>query len=173
MRSWAAIKLIVLDYFASIYTSIIPYRFSKFYYLDMFAGAGIGIVEDSKGDLILGSSLLIGAYRTFTHMFFCEDDVDLCSALEKRLLLVKHKDGFSVYPVDCNKVIAEILSQIKDGHSLIFIDPYGMDIGWDSFYQILTARADIILNFQTQENARGIIQPGGITLKSQRFFGEK
>ncbi len=57
MKSWASLKLIYLDYVAGIYSSIMKHAYpNNFFYVDLFAGAGIGCIEDSPKDLILGSA---------------------------------------------------------------------------------------------------------------------
>lgn len=177
VKSWAAIKLIVLDYFVGgAYVPILSRRFDKLYYVDLFAGSGIGKVIDNKGDLILGSSLLIGAYRSgFSHLFFIDRNSNFSRALEKRISLVKPKDQYTICNGDTNKLLDEIMPrQISDGHAMIFVDPYGMELSWESILKILTPKhADIIINFQTKDNARGITWKGKITNASKRFFGDE
>ena len=64
-------------------------------------------------------------------MFFCDKEPDKANALAKRLESLNiSRDKFFVYPSDCNLAIDVIIPQVKHGHSLIFIDPYGMQISW-------------------------------------------
>jgi three-Cys-motif partner protein len=170
--SWASLKLIFLNYVAGVYTTIMNVHFkNRYFYIDLFSGPGINKVEDSNDDLIFGSPLLISTQHKFTKMLFCDSKKIYCDALSERLKVVGiPEENFSIYPKDCNLIIDEIISQVKNGHSLIFIDPYGMDINWETMEKILQLNADIIINFQTRIISRGIEQQGKATNACKCFF---
>lgn len=138
----------------------------------MFAGSGINKIENS-GDFIFGSPLLIGTLHKFKKMFFCERISNLSNVLKERLKAIgkKENEGFSIFS-DCNTAIDEIIKQIKHGHSLIFIDPFGAELEWKTMEKILQLRADIILNFQTTQIAR-IRQQGKLGKTMENFFKSK
>jgi len=167
---WAVLKLIYLDYIAGIYTTLIGKRFEKYFYVDLFSGSGIGKISEIKNDLILGSPLLIGTrpHSTYTKMFFCESDPDTYKVLDERLKAIGK--NYIAYNEDCNEAIGKIINEIKNGHSLIFLDQFGMDIKWLNMDKILQLNADILINFQTPSIARGIIQKGKITSTATEFF---
>jgi three-Cys-motif partner protein len=167
---WAVLKLIYLDYIAGIYATLISKRYKKYYYVDLFSGSGIGKISEIKNDLILGSPLLIGnrPNSNYTRMFFCERKRDIYKALNERLNAM-NKD-YVAYNEDCNTAIDKIINEIKNGHSLIFLDQFGMDIKWLNMDKILQLDADIIINFQTPSIARGIKQGDKTTNTAKEFF---
>jgi three-Cys-motif partner protein len=170
---WASLKLIFLDLYAGFYCNIInKYYKDNFFYVDLFSGCGVSEFNKSTGDLIFGSSLLM-AQRNFKKLFLCEDNSDNgdnCKILEGRLLNFRSKNDFELYPEDCNIAIDKIIPQVEKGHSLIFIDPFGMEIRWMAMEKILKLNADIIINFQTPSIARGIVQGGKLTGAGLTFF---
>jgi len=162
-RPWSPLKLAFLHYVADIYTSI----FSKIgyiknmFYVDLFSGSGINCIEEKK-ELFLGSPLMISIKippsKQFSKMFFCEKDRKFSEALELRLEKTLEKNMFKVFPDDCNKAVDEIISELEKEsyHSLIFIDPYSMEIKWKTMEKILNLQhSDIMFVFQTIQNPRG------------------
>lgn len=162
---WSPLKSVFLYYVADIYSGIIQSGIRKgywknMYYLDLFAGSGIGQIDGTK-DLVLGSPLLLAAQikkeNKFTKMFLVEEKSDRANALEQRMRSIETGERFEVFRGDANKQIDKIIDEIKgqDYHSLIFIDPYGMEIDWQTMEKILQLRADIIFTFQTLGINRG------------------
>lgn len=171
-RLWSLLKLIFLNYSSSIYTNIINrYYPERYYYIDLFAGSGVGKVTDTgRNELTLGSSLLMATMHKFPKMFFCEKNSKSRIALKNRLnALDVKKDSYEIYS-DCNDSIDEIIDKVKGGHSLIFIDPYYTEINWKTMEKVLTLKADIIFNLQSAEIARGFMQQGKITDSAKAFF---
>jgi len=175
VKSWSTLKLVFLNYVADVYSKIMKiYYPNKYFYIDLFSGAGIGKVIDNRNDLVFGSPLLIANKYEFAKMFFCDCNKDFSNALEERLKgLGLVDDKFSVYPEDCNSAIDKIIPQVKDGHSLIFVDPYGMEITWKSLEKILQLNADIIINFQTVDIARAKKKNTPICPTMENFFKSK
>ena len=175
VKSWSALKLIFLDHVADVYSSIMKNRYpGRYSYVDLFSGSGVGKVEDVKGDRIFGSPLLVSKHE-FPQFIFCDDNKEYSDALDARLKsLNPSQENYKVINGNCNKKIDEILSIVGDErkHSLIFIDPYGMELEWRTFERILGLNADIVFNFMTKSNARGITQKGKITEASRNFFKE-
>ena len=176
VKSWSSLKLIFLNYVAHVYASIMKnqrYYHDKYFYVDLFAGSGIGKVTDNKNDLIFGSPLLIATQNKFVKMYFCDINNDYIKALEERLKgLNIPENKFSVYSEDCNSATDKIISEVKSGHSLIFIDPLGMEIKWKTMEKILQLNADIIINFQTPSIPRAR-QKNNIGTVMTDFFKNK
>lgn len=171
---WSLLKLVFLSYSSYIYSMIMskhPYYKDKYYYVDLFSGSGIGqVIDSNKKELVFGSSLLMATTRSFSKMFFCERDYDSRVALQKRLQTVGiDTNSYEVYG-DCNVDINKIIDKIKGGHSLIFVDPWSMEINWDTMESILSLNADIIFNLQSAEIARGVVQKGKLTSSAKKFF---
>ncbi len=171
--AWSALKLIFLKYWADVYVPIIRKIFKdNYFYIDLFAGSGINRVNKSKSDFIFGSPLLIAKLYKFKKMFLCEDNRENKKSLEDRLKeLGLQEESFSIYK-NCNDSIDDIIRETCGGHSLIFIDPYGAEITWDTMEKLLQLNADIILNFQTTQIIR-IPQRGRLGSVMENFFKNK
>lgn len=171
---WASLKLMFLDIYSGFYKNIISrFYHDNYFYVDLFAGSGIGKIEDMKDVFVFGSPLIV-AKRDFTKMFLCEIDEKKCEILIKRLLNFQQRDKFEIYNTSCNMAVDQIVPKIKGGHSLIFIDPYGMEINWHTMEKVLNVpNADIIFNFQTANMARGIMHGEKLTQTSINFFKDE
>ncbi len=171
---WSLLKLVFLSYSSYIYSNIMGrhgYYSDKYYYIDLFAGSGIGrIIDSGNSELVFGSPLLTATTRKFNKMFFFEKDAVSRNALSGRLnALGVNNNTYELYG-DCNSDIDKILPKIKNGHSLIFIDPWSTELDWKTMEKILALDADIIFNLQSAELARGIIQQGELTSSAKSFF---
>lgn len=173
------LKLAFYNYVIDIYTRIIP-KFSDFfknvYYVDLFSGSGINMIENDM--TFIGSPLIASRpkFNKFKTMFFIDLKEKYCNALEQRLnaLGVTNKQ---IMCEDCNLRIDHILDTLKSGssHSLIIIDPYALEIKWNTLEKLLNINSDIILTFQSRLVARAV----GKALKKEEsgeplneFFGD-
>jgi three-Cys-motif partner protein len=144
----------------------------RFHYVDLFSGSGVGEVEDNKNDRIFGSPLIV-TKRDFPEFVFCDENRSYTDALKARIDSLSVPGlNYNVYNGDCNSTIEGILPSIEGEkqHSLIFIDPYGMELEWKTFERILNLNADIVFNFMSKSIARGITQKGKVTEASRNFF---
>lgn len=164
IKEWSVLKLIFFSYFTSIYTKIIPNYADNIFFIDLFAGPGVNKVERT-GDFVLGSPIIAicSAIRPFTKLFLVEKERKKISALKERITYLSSKEGlqskFDFFAEDCNRIVSSIMDNIRSYkgkiHYLAFIDPYGMEILWDSIEELLRLKyGDIILVFQTQEIGR-------------------
>ncbi len=173
VKSWSALKLIFLDHVADVYSGIMRQHYpGRYHYVDLFSGSGVGAVEDNKNDRIFGSPLIV-TKRQFPEFIFCDQDRDYTDALRARIDTLSIPNlNYNIHQGDCNSTIEEILPSIEGErqHSLIFIDPYGMELEWSTFERILGLNADIVFNFMTKSIARGITQKGKTTEASRKFF---
>jgi len=160
IRAWSPLKLIFLKYYAvGIYTPIIKRRYRNMYYVDLFSGSGINKIE-RKQDFCLGSPLLISKLIPesirFNKMFFCDKESAKTEALNLRMKSTGiSENSYEIYSGDCNDCIDDIISSFQSpNHSLIFIDPYSMEISWTTMNKILKLQSDIIFCFQTVQIPR-------------------
>lgn len=163
MKPWAIMKLLFLDSYASEYVPLIKKYYKNFFYVDLFAGSGIGKIQEENYK-VLGSPLLMASRhlyytkankRGFKKLLLIERDPSAAEVLNKRIQKVGLKnDEFEVYNQDCNYIIDNLTIQLKQGHSLIFIDPYGSELKWQTLEKLLNLNADLIINFQTPSMAR-------------------
>jgi three-Cys-motif partner protein len=157
-KHWTALKIIALGYFASTYTTIIKQQpwAKQMYYIDLFAGSGLCKMEN---DIILGSPIAVAdaaRKHQFSKMFLIEKDSKKAKALDKRFEYLSELQEFEglnykTYSKDCNKAIPKILEEIENNksHSLVFIDPYGMEVDWPTTKALLEIRSDIVVTLQS------------------------
>jgi three-Cys-motif partner protein len=159
---WTAIKLSILTYYMDIYTSVIKNHFKKnICYVDTFAGPGIVFIKEKsgKGDPIYlyGSpALAVFAPKEkakFDRYIFIEKDVKRSNYL--RMVMDKlseqgyiNRNDYHIINSDMNEINYKyILAKNWCSHSLVFIDPEGLEPKWRTVKSILSLRVDVLLNF--------------------------
>jgi len=144
---WAIMKLSLLGYYVQVYTNILG-KTGTTNYVDLFAGPGVNRVRGTQ-QLIMGSPLLAEyapERNRFTNLVLCEKDNDNAEALRTILprAIVINKD-----------VNAEGLTDLVDflkshaGHSLVFADPEGLELHFDTLTTVLgVTYSDVLINYQ-------------------------
>jgi len=145
---WTPLKLIALMWWLTVYSRIIPKRFSEYWYIDLLAASGANLIKET-GDIILGSPLLshLIPYEPFKNHIYVECDLGKVKTLDRML---KHF-GFSNYEIfhgDCNNKIYEIPFD-KIQHYFCFIDCEGLEVKWSTVEHLLRYHGDILFVFQT------------------------
>ncbi len=174
IEAWALIKLIILGYFIPFHSTIIKSgnnRFQTSVYIDLFSGCGINQLElighhyNFTGSPIVAVNSCNGKYDKF---IFNDSKKDYVNALNNRLEELSQKDNFKwlknkfdvLSPADVNKqikTVIEIINQFDNPHSLIFIDPYGMNLDFDRFKLIFeNTDSDIIFYFNSEMYMRQV-----------------
>lgn len=153
---WTVLKLIILSYYMTIYTRIIPHYFDKMIYIDLLAGSGISKMK--TGDCIVGSPIIASslAHKPFDKILCAEEKEERIRALRARLERVVEKETELIFfERDCNKSIDDILEHVSNkNHFLAFIDCEGLDVSWNTMEKLLSYNGDIIFNFATSEVSR-------------------
>ena len=117
------------------------------HYLDLFASAGLVRLRDG-GEIIHGSPLLAASVPDpFTCVHCCEQDRERADALERRLAAVCGERQHRVLRGDANILIRELLKPIpdRDALSLVFADPYGLHLDFETVRAIASKRCDMII----------------------------
>ena len=178
LGAWTLLKEMALAYYAPTYLTILrKYKYIKqINYLDMFAGSGVvGIEGLSK--YYLGSPLVIKKTinKSFDNYYFIEEGHDKAEQL-KRLL---PEDNCFVEQGDANQVIDRILPKLSgnEKHTLIFIDPFAMEVEFETVKKLSKIKCDLIITVSTEEILRAVKQglnnPNWNTSKVDHFFGDK
>lgn len=154
-QTWTPLKLIFLHYVMAIYTAIASKHFRHIFYVDLFAGSGINKI---KKDILIGSPFIatLNHHKKYDKFFFVEKDKEYAKALKKRLECISIENQ-EVINDDCNNAVGKILEEIdkaNNKHSLFFIDPYAMEINWETMKKILEIRSDIIFTFMSSQIIR-------------------
>ncbi|RZN55709.1 MAG: hypothetical protein DSO09_03685 [Candidatus Methanomethylicota archaeon] len=141
-NKWTIYKLILHMLYLPTYTSIISKHFAEFYYVDLFAGSGIGYLSREKlvksgleqsiankiGDIKIGGSAPIAMYfakEPFTKYIFVEKDGRRCNLLEKRANLLCQKIHLNIENVevkyrDANFEVNEIVNELEIRNKELF-----------------------------------------------------
>ncbi|WP_113651982.1 three-Cys-motif partner protein TcmP [Pedobacter namyangjuensis] len=137
--SWTQTKIEILEKYAEAYLHIMSKQKFHLTYFDGFAGSGdikIGNEEDFK--IIAGAAkkiVAIGVPRSFDIYYFVEMDTQKRDLLEYALKTIRATNNISVVAEDCNVVLkrlAEYLRADVSRKALVFLDPFGMNLNWES-----------------------------------------
>jgi three-Cys-motif partner protein len=155
--SWSILKLAVLTNYVDIYTSIIKSHVDQTYYLETNAGSGLNSIEDIDNVIIFGSPMV--AYtkpkKKFDGYILIEKNPAYCEAVRKLIPDAVVINGDANKNIKQNKnvnyrVLDYALDKIpKNTPFLAFVDPYGMDIQWETLKLLLGRWSDVIINFQS------------------------
>lgn len=191
--NWTPIKQIILGYFIPFHTGIITSEnnyFDTCIYVDLFAGSGINELsfEENSTKFDITGSALVSVFSSdgkYDEMIFCEGDEHYNQALKERLdsltknskLKNKLKQFTVLDPMDVNLAVPEVIRRIinkKNAHSLIFVDPYGMQLNFESFEKLFNeTKSDIIFYFNSNAYMRQVnaAKKGYGVEKANNFFG--
>jgi three-Cys-motif partner protein len=150
---WAVLKLAALEYYVSLYTTIVKSIFDRAYYLDLFSGPGLNRIRDG-GTVIFGSPLIAdrapAPEKKFDKLFLIEKDNHYSRALGALLpeaTVVNSDVNMSGLQEACGKIPTS-------DPCLAFVDPEGFELHWKTLCTLLERWSDIIINFQTSSVGR-------------------
>lgn len=174
---WTGLKLVLEKYYLKPYLDILGSR-GKLAYIDLFAGPGLNLIGGRKVP-VPGSPIIPIMIRESQHQFstfiFSELKTDYFSALTKRLALFPEaKDKTFLFNKDANLVIEEIpeiLDKKGISHSLVFVDPEGMELEWTSLEKLVNSvDCDLIVNFPSAGINRNL-HNAPVLPKVKKFLG--
>ena len=176
--AWTILKEMALAYYAPNYVRILRNQphIRHLYYLDLFAGSGI-VTLDGLSKHYPGSPLVVTKTipQKFDRYYFIEKDVAKTAQLRKLLA----EEVCVIQHGDCNELIGSILPQINipGSHSLVFIDPFAMEIKFETIKKFATVGCDLIITVSTQEIFRAVRQWFENTSQNSQqvdsFFGDQ
>jgi len=150
---WTKKKIEILVEYASAYLTIMnKHPYWKLLYFDGFAGSGIIIKEDDIDfEVTTGAArriIEIDNPRAFDYYYFVEKSKTNADKLSKITKVAFPKKNITIKIEDCNvklKQLAEFL-HTKAGKRtkvLAYIDPYGMQLEWESIINLAKAGIDM------------------------------
>ena len=174
--AWTMIKELLLAYYAPSYIKILKSKswINELCYVDLFAGSGIIGLSGLKNNY-MGSPLVVkyGIPENFDRYYFFDSDNNNMTQLKTLV-----QDGDSHFFLgDSNIEIDKILPEISQSgmHSLIFIDPYAMEIKFDTIRKLSNINCDLMVNVAAEEIYRAVTQyysQNENTNKLDGFFGD-
>lgn len=162
---WTEKKLDAFSKYVWSYLKIMQKRtYWKTIYFDGFAGSGSRVKEEQNSDLFQQLKITEEEENTyrgaaervltvkddlkFNYCYFIDKDPDSLSFLKERLdkLVDKNHTKLAFRTGDSNHWInelAEAMRKNKNLAALIFLDPFGMQISWESIEKLKGTRSDV------------------------------
>ena len=145
---WSADKHYFLGRYLDAFTTAMrKKRWNGLHYIDLFAGAGIENVQ-GKG-LDWGSPLLAAQLpHQFSRLHLCELMRTKFEALRERLPRFVQSETPQLICGDANVEVVSVVEAIPPRSlSVAFLDPYGLDLHFDTLGQLASRRVDLIIFF--------------------------
>lgn len=167
---WSALKLLLLKYYVKPYLDILGNQ-KTLGYVDLFAGPGLNLL--GKRQVPFPGSPLIPltiqeSKHDFSYFCFCDRNPSFAAALEKRCEYSPRAECTTVLDEDANEVVKTLAGRLEEHnvtHSLVFIDPEGLELDWMSLQTLIeTVPCDIIVNFPSA----GIVRVMGVNDPASR-----
>jgi|GEM_PF-1439328 three-Cys-motif partner protein len=174
-NKWSLYTRLIHLLYVPLYTTIISGRFAEFYYVDLFAGGGIGILElegDSahirdRIEIPIGGSPLIAmcfaAKKQFSGFFLVENDRKRAFLLKKRIEkfseIASQESLRQKYSLPCSP----LAQQVDPQRDVRFFDEANRAV--DKIMRYLEERHEELLKNQKGVHAYVFIDPEGMELK--------
>ncbi len=199
---WAKEKLECLRNYLNAYTTILSKQnFKGYFYIDAFAGPGtlkvrqqttdstqqslFEIAEDDMEDTdapeyISGSPhVALQLKNPFTDYIFIENDQHRLNQLKELKENYDSTGRIHLRNQDCNEYLSDQLNKIqwKEWRGVIFLDPFGMQVPWDTIAKIGKTKAiEIFINFPVGMAIQRLLKRSGQFTPAERnkldqYFG--
>lgn len=150
------LKLDLIEGYLTAFTTALSGKWPHLWYIDAFAGTGSRTKRTAArdGDLFdepvperveqrRGSArIALDVRPPFTRLVFMERDPRHCEALRQLKAINSHRD-IQIIEGDANKAIQDEIEWDgwKSVRAVMFLDPYGMDVEWETLKAIAATRA--------------------------------
>lgn len=143
---WTVQKLDAVERYLQAYTTALRYQPFETVYIDAFSGSGeckIGVIENHiKIDGSARRALRINP--EFSHYIFIDSDNDKVTKL-RDYCSISHPALFpkiKFHTHDTNEVLCDLAQNgfMKDKRGVIFLDPYGPSIKWNTLQNIASTK---------------------------------
>lgn len=150
---WTREKIEVFMKYLNAYMQIMKkHTYWRLLYFDGFAGSGKIQSKDDEFDLLEGVAtrvLGLKVPRAFDFFYFVDKDQNNAASLKKTINEnFPDVDNVYVSASDCNEKILGLSkflhrTENKDFHGIVFIDPYGMQVKWESIESLRGLNVDL------------------------------
>jgi three-Cys-motif partner protein len=138
---WSSEKYRQFQLYAHQFTQGMKGKWGSLIYLDLYAGAGQSRVKGT-GEILLGSPLIaLSLDVKFDHHLFCEKNAEKLAALQQRVLKRFPDADVRFVSGDCDDPAFRLGDSIPKGAlTLCFVDPYSIDIRFDTIRALAQGR---------------------------------
>jgi three-Cys-motif partner protein len=180
---WSEDKLNLLRKYLEAYTTIMKDRewCTGYHYIDAFAGTGRPRARDEEYYVDGSPRVALSIKWPFHSYTFIEKDprrVEILHELEEEF----SGRTIYIYEGDCNQIIVEKIvpriSYKKRNRGFVFLDPFSMDIEWETLEKIAgTGALEVFINFPVMAINRTALPNMPYTLtpeqieRNDRFWG--
>lgn len=134
-------------YIDAFTTAMGPKRWDSLHYIDLFAGAGIVILD--TGELVWGSPLIAAKSPVpFHRLHLCERNRAEYGALKARVDRLGLGASAQLLFGDANEQVGRVVKELPAGSlSFAFLDPYGLHLNYSTIEVLSKARCDLLIFF--------------------------
>jgi three-Cys-motif partner protein len=145
--AWAEEKYRRLGMYAEIFSTGMKNRWGTRVYLDLFAGPGHAVIRETKQRILTSPLLALQVPHQFDKYIFCDADSKSLECLKSRVRHLAPTVDAAFEPGDVNiraKDIAAHIPPHSQSHTVLsfcFVDPFGLDIHFETIRQLGRGRA--------------------------------
>jgi three-Cys-motif partner protein len=173
---WSEDKLSLLGKYLDAYTKIMKgqeWCRNGYHYVDAFAGTGRPKAKDEERYIDGSPRVALKVHHPFRSYIFIEKEDWRVDKL-KRLQGEFPKFNIQIKQGDCNSIIVnKIVTEIRFenfNRGIIFLDPFGMDIEWQTIESIADTRAlEVFLNLPVMAINRSVLMKQAYKLKPEQI----
>lgn len=144
---WTLIKLGILDEYLNFYTTALKnichqYNWQLFY-IDAFAGSGECYIKGRDMPVDGSAVRALNIKTPFDEYHFIESDPDFVAQLESYAKQHPLYNNIYIHCEDANQKVINVINRIdwKKTRAVMFLDPFGMEVGWDLLEVIAKTQA--------------------------------
>lgn len=143
---WAEEKHTYVAMYSRLFSTGMKNKWPRRTYVELYAGSGHSHIRET-GKLIAGSPLhALAVDDPFDKYIFCERDTTKLDALTSRVRRISSTADVSYIRGDCGDKVVDILPLISaDSLSLCFVDPYGIDLNFETLRAVSKKRVDFLV----------------------------
>jgi three-Cys-motif partner protein len=139
---WAAEKYRRVGMYAEIFSTGMKNRWPRRAYVDLFSGPGHAQFKDSSRRILTSPLLALSVPDPFTKYVFCDRNASYIEALRVRAHGLAPSLETAYVLGDVNRIAPQVSAEIPDGFlTFCFVDPFGIDIQFDTIRRLSTGRA--------------------------------
>ena len=150
-------KLEIVEEYSSLFIEILgAQNWVTTHYIDAFAGEGYIEINNGTNSVLEGSVTRIMRIQ-FDRFHFIENDSQKCGQLRHVVNGQGIEERAGIYEEDANIALPRIVGQFsRSDRSLIFIDPFGMQLNWQTLSSLAAVPwCDIVYLFPCHGVLRG------------------